>query len=162
MIIEGPNIKHQSQLIYAADKTTSNLICQLMVFNSVKNTRNMNYSAHANQKHMYEMPVPLYITMKIHTVTRSRNLIDTLFSLGICVYDRFLRLTSDISNALCEQFNNDGVVCSPKLRSSLFTAAAVDNIRRLQPFFCYCKGFISWDRNFNYSVSTTCISRASP
>ena len=78
---------------------------------------------------MYEMPVPLYITMKIHAVTRSRNLIDTLFSLGICVsYDRFLRLTSDISNALSEQFNNDGVVCPPKLRSSFFTTAAVDNI----------------------------------
>ena len=112
MILEGPNIKHQSQLINAADKTASNSICQLMVFNSVKNARNMNSSAHANQKHMYEMPVPLYITMKIHAVTRSRNLIDTLFSLGICVsYDRFLRLTSDISNALCKQFNNDGVVC---------------------------------------------------
>ena len=39
--------------------------------------------------------------MKIHAVTCSRNLIDTLFSLGICVsYDRFLRLTSDISSAL--------------------------------------------------------------
>ena len=112
MILEGPNIKHQSQLINAADKTASNSICQLMVFNSVKNARNMNSSVHANQKHMHEMPVPLYITMKIHAVTRSRNLIDTLFSLGICVsYDRFLRLTSDISNALCEQFNNDGVVC---------------------------------------------------
>ena len=129
MILEGPNIKHQSQLINATDKTASNSICQLMVFNSVKNAQNMNSSAHAHQKHMYEMPVPLYITMKIHAVTRSKNLIDTLFSLGICVsYDRFLRLTSEISSALCEKFNNDGVVCPPKLRSSLFTTAAVDNI----------------------------------
>ena len=27
-----------------------------------------------------------------------------------------------------KQFNNDGVVCPPKLQSSLFTTAAVDNI----------------------------------
>jgi len=37
MILEGPNIEHQSQLINAADKTASNSICQLMIFNSVKN-----------------------------------------------------------------------------------------------------------------------------
>ena len=36
MILEGPNIKHQNQLINTADKTASNLTCQLMVFNSVK------------------------------------------------------------------------------------------------------------------------------
>ena len=126
MILEGPSIKYQSQLINAADKTASNTICQLMVFNSVKNARNTGSSG---QKHTYEMPVPLYIAMKVHAVTRSRNLIDTLFNLGICVsYDCFLRLTSDISTALCEQFSNDGVVCPPKLRSSLFTTAAVDNI----------------------------------
>jgi len=101
MILEGPNIEHQSQLINAADKTASNSICQLMIFNSVKNARNMNSSAHANQKHMYEMPVPLYIAMKIHTMTCSRNLIDTLFSLGICVsYDRFFEFDIDISSAL--------------------------------------------------------------
>jgi len=69
---------------------------------------------------MYEMPVPLYIAMKIHAVT---------CNISICVsYDHFLRLTSDISSALSEQFNNDGVVSPPKLRSSLFTTAAVDNI----------------------------------
>jgi len=28
----------------------------------------------------------------------------------------------------CEQFTNDGVVCPPKLQSSLFTTVAVDNI----------------------------------
>ena len=67
--------------------------------------------------------------MKIHSVTRSRNLIDTLFNLGMCVsYDRFLKLTSDISNGVCNQFTFDGVVCPLKLRSGLFTTAAVDNI----------------------------------
>jgi len=106
MILKGPNFEHQSQLINAAGKTASNSICQLMIFNSVKNAWNMNSSAHANQKHMYEMPVPLYIAMKIHAVTHSGNLIDTLFSLGICVsYDHFLRLTSDISSALCSARN---------------------------------------------------------
>ena len=59
----------------------------------------------------------------------ARNLIDTFFSLGICVsYDRLLRLTSDISNGVCDKFTINGIVCPPKLRSKLFTTAAVDNI----------------------------------
>ena len=29
---------------------------------------------------------------------------------------------------VCEQFTIDGIVCPPKLRSKLFTTAAVDNI----------------------------------
>ena len=50
----------------------------------------------------------------------ARNLIDMFFSLGICVsYDRLLRLTSDISNGVCDKFTIDGIVCPPKLRSKL-------------------------------------------
>ena len=43
-------------------------------------------------------------------------------------YDHLLRLTSDISNRVCEQFTVDGIVCPPKLCSKLLTIAAVDNI----------------------------------
>ena len=39
-----------------------------------------------------------------------------------------MKLTSDISNGVCEQFKVDGVVCPPKLHSGLFTSAAVDNL----------------------------------
>ena len=49
--------------------------------------------------------------------------------MGICVsYDHVLQLTSDIDNGDCEWFVRDGLVCSPKMRSGLFTTAAVDNI----------------------------------
>ena len=47
----------------------------------------------------------------------------------MCIsYDRLLNLTSDICNAICEQFRKDGVVCRPKLRCGVHTSAAVDNI----------------------------------
>ena len=39
-----------------------------------------------------------------------------------------MKLTSDISSGVCEQFTIDGVACPPKLRCGLFTVAAVDNI----------------------------------
>ena len=37
MIIEGPSIKRQSQLINAADKATAYSISELMIFHIVKN-----------------------------------------------------------------------------------------------------------------------------
>ena len=61
-----------------------------------------------------ETPTPIYVALKIHTITRSRNLIDALFNRGMCIsYDRLLNLTSDISNTVCEQYRVDGFVCPP-------------------------------------------------
>lgn len=75
------------------------------------------------------MPVPIYIALKVHAVTRSKNLIDALFGLGLCIsYDRLLKLTADIANGVCQRFEIDGIVCPPKMRHGLFTTAAVDNI----------------------------------
>ena len=125
MILKGPNIKHQSQ-IGTGNTTAALSISQLVMFNRVKHA---NPSGSIYHSHERETPLPLYLAMKIHAVTRSRNLIDTLFNLGISVsYDRLLQLTSDIGNGVCECFKTDGVVCPPKMRSSVFTTAAVDNI----------------------------------
>ena len=71
----------------------------------------------------------VHSALKIHAVTRSRNLIDALFNQGMCIsYDCLLNLTSDICNAICEQFREDGAVCPPKLRCGVHTSATVDNI----------------------------------
>ena len=124
MVLEGQNIKHQTHLVTAASTTASLSISQLLMFNSVKHARAADTFSTVRHKHERETPLPLYITMKIHSVTHSRNL-----NLGMCVsYDRFLKLTSDISNGVCNQFTLAGVVCPLKLRSGLFTTAAVDNI----------------------------------
>ena len=37
-----------------------------------------------------------------------------------------MNLTCGISNAICEQFRVDGIVCPPKLRYGVHTSAAVD------------------------------------
>ena len=126
MILDGPNIKHQTQL---TNKTASLSISQLLVFNSVKNARKVEHCGIIHHSRDREMPQPLYISLKIHAVTRKKTLIDALFRLGICVsYDHVLQLTSDIGNGVCEQFVRDGLVCPPNMRSGLFTTAAVDNI----------------------------------
>ena len=129
MILEGPNIKHQTQLVTLANTKASRSISQLLMFNSVKHTQAVDPSSTVCHRSELETPVPVYVALKIHAVTRSRNLIDALFNQGMCIsYDRLLNLTSDICNAICEQFREDGVVCPPKLRCGVHTSAAVDNI----------------------------------
>ena len=77
----------------------------------------------------HETPDPVYVALKIHAVSCSRNLIDALFNPGMCIsHNRLLNLTSDICKAICEQFREDGVVCPPKLHCGVHTSAAVDNM----------------------------------
>lgn len=124
MILNGANIKHQTTTTQAALT-----ISQLLVFNSVKHSRKMESSNSVRHNSSRETPLPLYLSLKIHAVTRSRGLVDTIYSLGMCVsYDRMLHLSSDIANGVCQRFRIEDVVCPPKLRQGLFTTGAVDNI----------------------------------
>jgi hypothetical protein len=129
MTLNGANIKYQSQLVHAPTTKPALAISQLMVFNSVKHARNIDSSSSVRHLRSRETPLPLYMSIKIHAVTRSRQLIDIISHLGLCVsYDRLLELTSDISNGICQRFQEEDVVCPPKLRHGLFTTGAVDNI----------------------------------
>ena len=65
----------------------------------------------------------------LHAHTRKKELVDRLSHLGICIsYDRVLCLSAEVGSSVCEQFHMEQVVCPPKLRGSVFTSAAVDNI----------------------------------
>lgn len=129
MILDGANIKHQTQLMDTATTKAALTVSQLLVFNSVKHTRTTESSDKVRHNRDRETPLPLYIAMKVHAVTRKRGLIDTLFNLGVCIsYDRLLQVSTDIANGVCHRFEIEEVVCPPKMRSGLFTTAAVDNI----------------------------------
>ena len=129
MILAGANIKHQTQMFHTTTTQPALAISQLMVFNSVKNARHVDSPSSARHCRSQETPLPLYLSLKIHAVTRSRGLIDILFNLGLCVsYDRLLQVSSEIANSVCQRFKVEDVVCPPKLRNGLFTTAAVDNI----------------------------------
>lgn len=76
-----------------------------------------------------ECPLPIYVGLKNHGLTRGHNLIDSLFSLGLCIsYDGVLSISTDIANSVCAHYERDGVVCPPKLQRGFFTKAGGDNI----------------------------------
>ena len=127
MILEGPSIKEQSE-----DTTPAALsIAQLLKFNSIKHRRTQDPSHSVIVKHMtaQETPIPIYIGLMLHAHTCKKELVNRLNHLGISIsYDRVLRISAEIGNRVCEQFHREQVVCLPKLRNSVFTSAAVDNI----------------------------------
>ena len=129
MILDGPNIKHQTQLTSNASTTAALSVSQLVVFNSVKQSRNSKPSVNVRHDRDYETPRPLYLGLKVHVVTRSKTLLDTLFHRGLYMsYDRVLQIQSDIANGVCQRYEMEKVVCPPNMRRGLFTIAAVDNI----------------------------------
>ena len=71
----------------------------------------------------------LYLGLLLHAKTRKCGLVDKLYDLGSRVsYDRILAISTAMRNSVSARFEDENVVCPPKLRFSLFTAAAVDNI----------------------------------
>ena len=142
MILDGANIKHQTQLANISTTPAALTLSQLLVFNSVKHARSAESTSvrHSRER---ETPFPLYLTLKIHAVTRSRGLIDTLFSLGMCVsYARLLQLIADIANGVCKRFNME-VVCPPKLPQGLSIILRLSIILTVTQD-CDGQGFFSW------------------
>ena len=112
--------------------TCSTFYCTIMKFNSVKHKRKQTTtvtdSVCVRHSCAMETPVPIYIGLMLHAHTRKKELVDKLYNLGMSIsYDRVLRLSAQMGNNICEQFNRDHVVCPPSLRGNLFTSAAVDN-----------------------------------
>ena len=71
MILKGPSIENQIQLVNAPDTSACNTISQLLMFNSIKNVQVADSSFSVSHKHHYETPILLYISMKIHAATRN-------------------------------------------------------------------------------------------
>ena len=73
-----------------------------------------------------ECPLPVYTALKIHRETRKKGLVDIMHKLGLCIfYDCVMDI---LANSVTARFEQDGVVCPPKLRKDVFTTAGIDNI----------------------------------
>lgn len=124
MVEHGANIK--SQLSSSARKSDL-AMAQLLQFNCSDRVKE-GASVHRHSKKR-ETPLAVYIGLSIYSKTRKRQLIELLHDNGMCIsYDRVLEITSQLGEAVVNQYVEEGVVCSPILMKNLFTLAAVDNI----------------------------------
>ena len=113
MILGDPTIK-RPHFAGAVSRAASS-ITQLVVFNSVKQGRTDTVSLRHNPSR--ETVLPLYIGLVLHSKTRQRQLIDTLFDKGLSVsYERVLQFTTDVANREIERYEQEKVVCPSQLR----------------------------------------------
>ena len=124
MILNGPNIKDQGRRESQACLT----IGQSIVYNTKKGT---SCTVVKKTRHTLERepPLPIYIGMNVHALTRSKKLIQQLYQMGISIsYDRIMEIEDWIATSACERFAEDGVVSPACLRKRLFTVGALDNL----------------------------------
>lgn len=124
MILYGTSIKDNAS--YLSQPALS--LSQLITYNSCVRRRQQPSS---NTRHFEqrETPLPLFLGALVHTKTRSKDLVDTLYKLGLSVsYDRVLGLSADLGNSAISHFETVGTVCPPTLNIGVFTTSAVDNI----------------------------------
>ena len=126
MILGGTNNEKQTENNKEV-KSAAISITQLLTFNAVKRSRKSSNAVWHNVDQ--ETRLPLYLGLLVHNKTRKRELIDILFKRGLSVsYDRVLQLSTDIANAVIDQYEDDGVVCPTILKEGLFTTGNLDNL----------------------------------
>ncbi|KAL9982988.1 hypothetical protein ACROYT_G005106 [Oculina patagonica] len=92
--------KHESQACLTVD--------QAIVYNTKKKSKESStQTRHSLER---EPPLPVYIGLKIHGLTRCKQIIQQLHELGISVsYDRVIKLEEWIAEATCERFEEDEI-----------------------------------------------------
>lgn len=111
MLLCGPSIIVKSSSNTDQASLTK---CQLLMYNSIKNARNVTKKrTHVRHQKKREMPLPLYLGLKMYAQTRKRDIVDILFHVGICVScDRVTEVLNDLANGVCTQYKMQQVICS--------------------------------------------------
>ena len=126
MVLCGPSIEIQSSTTLSQPILT---ISQLLMHNSLLRHRKDRVSSTVKHSQERETPLPTYLGVMLHTKTRKRELVDTMYQLGLSIsYSRVLDISSELGNKICHHYHALNVVCPPELKCGLFTTAAVDNI----------------------------------
>lgn len=99
MVLNGPNIEAQ-----ACSSTTGQsalTISQLLQYNTYIRRRDGDIKRELRNK-SHETPLPVYVGLTVHAKTRSRELVEILHDLGMCIsYDRVLAISTHLGNEVC-------------------------------------------------------------
>ena len=123
LILYGPTLKSEANVNSQACLT----VAQMIVFNTKKRgSVDQTKNRHTLDR---EPPLPVYLGLNIHSLVRSKILIDELHELHVCIsYDRVLQLENEIGHSMCQQFLAENIVCPSHLRKGIFVASALENL----------------------------------
>ena len=104
-------------------------IGQQIMFNSTKTKRSKSDPNNKRHNKEKETPASVYMAMKLHLLTGSKSLVDTMNKRGLCVsYYRLRRLSTDLANSIISYWEKIGVVVPPQAIKGVFTTGGYDNI----------------------------------
>ena len=107
MVLNGLNIKTQSSSSSVSQPALS--ISQLILYNSYKRYKE-NAKGVVRHSQQRETPLPIYLSIMLHTKTRKRDLVDTLLNLGLCIsYDRVLNISTELGDKICYHYEKEKV-----------------------------------------------------
>ena len=110
MVLCGPSIEIQSSTTLSQPILT---ISQLLMHNSLLRHRKDRVSSTVKHSQERETPLPTYLGVMLHTKTRKRELVDTMYQLGLSIsYSRVLDISSELGNKICHHYHALNVVCS--------------------------------------------------
>lgn len=123
MILYGPSLKSEEDVNSQACLTAS----QVILFN-VKKSSGKNQLKHRHSLDR-EPPLPIYLGLNVHSLVKSKKLVDQLHDLCISIsYDRVIQLEKLISHSMCQQFLKDGIVCPSHLLRGICVIGGLDNV----------------------------------
>ena len=100
MIMNGLNVKDQQNKESQACLT----VCQTVLFNAKKRS-----SSSLRHSSLRQPPLPIYISLNVHSLTRCKKLITELYQLGLSVsYDRLIEIEDWLATAVAKRFEEDG------------------------------------------------------
>ena len=124
MILFGANISDHDLLGNSPEILT---ISQILLFNMKK--KFIKDSAKSYHRANQEPPWCTMIGLYLHKELRHKSVIQRFNHYGICPsYDQIIKIEDELTSAVCEQYEPEGVVIPCQLQKGRFTVAAVDNI----------------------------------
>jgi hypothetical protein len=122
MTLNGLNLKDQGH----TESQPCLTICQSIFYNSKKRASSYLQVKHSAKR---EPPLPIYIGLNIHSMIRSKTLINKLYQLGLSVsYDRIMEIEDLLARSVTERYAEEGCIAPISLKKGLFSVGALDNL----------------------------------
>ena len=111
-------------------KTVSLSISQLLIFNARKKMFSaQDKVTHTRHRIERETSISIYVAMKTHSKTQSKEVVDSLHNIGLCIsYDRLTVISKDLADSVISLFEAENAPCPPQLREELLVIGSADNI----------------------------------
>lgn len=125
-ILFGSVINSNSTMTIGVQENMALSMSQLLIYNSFQSSKGLKKLRHYSRK---ETPLPIFLSIYMHSKTRSREVVDQLHQHGLGIsYQRLQDISQGIGQAAMDSYTEQNVVCPVRSKSNILTGGTIDNI----------------------------------